>query len=427
MSANQGDKSLIGNDSPGSSRIAFRLLPPGTAPDAGLLLATRAVRGFGDGMATLLLPLYLTALGHDAAAIGLLSTAALLGSAVLVWLLGSIAHRHDIRRLLIGATLLTVGTGLAFASLEELWPLLLVAAIGTLTPTAGDVSLFLPLEQSLLAGAAPPRHRTALFARYAFVSSLAVALGSLLGGTGEALATLLGMELLTVLRGMFVLYAGLGVACALLYARLRPPAPEAAALRPATALGPSRGVVWRLSALFAVDSLGSGFFVQSLFAVWLIGHFGVDPAAAGAIFFWAGLMNALSYFAAPALAARIGLVNTMVFTHIPANLCVIALPFVDDLAAAVVLMLVRGLLSNMDVPTRTSYVMAVVTPAERPAAASFTALPRSLATAAAPWLSGLMLAATPFGWPLVIGGTLKIAYDLALLALFRGVKPPEER
>jgi MFS family permease len=402
---------------------SIAILPVGTAPDAKRLLATRGIRAFGDGLASLLLPVYLSLLGYDAIEIGALATAALLGSAVIVWLSGLIAHRLGVRRLLLLATLLPVVTGIGFATQTEFWPLLLIAIIGTLTPTAGDVSLFLPLEQAALAGAVAPKGRTALFARYSVVGSLMAAFGSLAIGLPELLARHTEIDLKDALRWMFLLYAALGLVCAVLYAGLEKPAVAAA---PTRSLGPSRGIVYRLTALFAVDAFGSGFFVQSLFALWLLERFQLHPTTAGAIFFWAGLAAAISFLAASALSARIGLINTMVFTHIPANLCLIALPFVPTLEIAIVLIIVRGLLSQMDVPTRTSYVMAVVTPEERPAAAAFTAIPRSLATAVAPILSGWMLALSGFGWPLVIGGAIKIVYDIGLLAMFQKVKPPEE-
>jgi MFS family permease len=399
------------------------ILPAGTAPDAKRLLATRGIRAFGDGLASLLLPVYLTLLGYDAIEVGALATAALLGSAGIVWLSGLIAHRLGVRRLLLLATFLPILTGIGFATQTEFWPLLLIAIIGTLTPTAGDVSLFLPLEQAALAGAVTPKGRTALFARYSVVGSLMAAFGSLAIGLPELMVRHTEIDLKEALRWMFLLYAALGLICAVLYAGLEKPAVAGA---PTRSLGPSRGIVYRLTALFAVDAFGSGFFVQSLFALWLLDRFQLDPTTAGAIFFWAGLAAAISFLAASALSARIGLINTMVFTHIPANLCLIALPFVPSLEIAIVLIIVRGLLSQMDVPTRTSYVMAVVTPEERPAAAAFTAIPRSLATAVAPVLSGWMLTISGFGWPLVIGGAVKIVYDFGLLAMFRKVKPPEE-
>ncbi len=402
------------------------LLPPQTNKDAKILLSARAVRAFGDGLASLLLPVYLDHLGYDAAHIGLIVTVTLLGSAALVWGVGLMAHRLDLRLTLIAGALLTVGTGLGFAGFTDFWPLLIVAAIGTLTPTGGDISIFLPLEQTLLAGSVAPRWRTALFARYSIVGTLAASCGALAIGVPALAASWFKIDLLTALRAGFVFYAALGVVCTLLY-RALPVVDHAQVAKPRIALGPSRGIVYKLAALFAIDSLGSGFFVQSMLALWLFDRFDLAATTAGQIFFWMGLASTLSYLAASWLAARIGLINTMVFTHIPANLCLMALPFADSLPLAIVLLLGRGALSQMDVPTRTSYVMAVVTPEERPAAASFTAVPRSLASALGPLLAGYMLSVSSFGLPLIIGGAIKIAYDLGLLAMFHKIKPPEER
>ena len=181
-----------------------------------------------------------------------------------------------------------------------------------------------------------------------------------------------------------------------------------------------------LAALFSLDAFAGGLVVQSLLALWLFERFGLSLATAGAIFFWTGVLSALSYFAAAWIAERIGLINTMVFTHLPANLCLALVPFAPSLSLAITLLLVRSALSQMDVPTRTSYVMAVVAPEERPAAASVTSVPRSLAAAASPALAGAMLAASGFGWPLVLAGGLKAVYDLLLLVMFRNVRPPEE-
>jgi MFS family permease len=191
-------------------------------------------------------------------------------------------------------------------------------------------------------------------------------------------------------------------------------------------LGPSRRVVFTLAALFSLDSFGGGFFVQSLLALWLFDHFGLSLTAAGSLFFWSGLLSAFSYPVAVRLARRIGLVNTMVFTHLPSNLCLMLVPLAPGLGIAIALLLLRSTLSQMDVPARTSYVMAVVTPPERPAAASITAAPRSIAGAASPILAGYLLGLSSFGWPLVIGGSINSLYDLLLLFMFRKVRPPEE-
>ncbi|MFD1191539.1 MFS transporter [Phenylobacterium conjunctum] len=395
------------------------------SPAARLLIAARALRAFGDGVVALLLPLHLTALGFSPVQVGALTTATLLGSAALTLLVGLVSHRLAPRALLFAACGLMLATGLAFAGVKDFWVLMLVGFVGTLNPSGGDVSPFLPLEQSLLAHAGPDADRTKLFARYSLTGSLAAAAGALALGVFDRLGRGVGLDGLQIGRGLFLLYGGIGLAVALIYRQLPKIAPEAEP--PRTPLGPSRPQVLRLAALFSLDSFGGGFIVQSLLALWLFRTFGLSLQAAAAFFFWAGVLTAFSQLAAGRLAKRIGLVNTMVFTHIPAQLCLIAAAFAPNLPVALTLLLMRASLSAMDVPARTSYVMAIVTPAERAAAASVTNVPRSLASALSPSLAGVLMTASPFAWPLVIGGGLKIAYDLALLGLFSRVKPPEEQ
>lgn len=317
-----------------------------------------------------------------------------------------------------------IATGLAFAVAESYLAVLLIALIGTINPTAGNVSIFVPMEHALLAGAASDAGRTRMFAAYGLTGAFAAALGSLAAGSPDLLMAL-GWSRFEALKAMFVLYAVLGVAGGLMY-RLIPTAAAAADERARFALGPSKRIVYRLAALFAVDAFAGGFAVQSLMALWLFQKFGMSLAAAGVFFFWAGLLAAFSYPAAAWLAGRIGLVNTMVWTHIPSSLCLIGAALVPDLHLALALLLARSALSQMDVPARSSYVMAVVTPPERAAAASVTSVPRGLASAASPAFAGALFAAGWYAWPFVICGLLKIAYDLALLWNFRQVKPPEE-
>jgi MFS family permease len=395
------------------------------SPTARLLLISRGLRAFGDGFVVLVLPVYLTGLGFTPFQVGLITTATLAGSAVLTLAMGFVAHRFAARPLLIAASLLMLATGLAFAGVRDFWPLLVVGFVGTLNPSGGDVSPFLPLEQSVLAHAGPDAQRTRLFARYSLTGSLAVAAGSLAFGGADWLGRRTGVEALDVARLLFVAYGLLGLVVLVLYRRLPVQESEAEAAR--QPLGPSRNRVFLLAALFSLDSFGGGFIVQSLLALWLFQHWGLSIPAAAAFFFWAGVLTAFSQLAAGWLGRRIGLINTMVFTHIPAQLCLMAVAFAPNLATALGLLLVRASLSAMDVPARTSYVMAVVTPPERAAAASLTNVPRSLASALSPSLAGFLLTVSPFAWPLLIGGGLKITYDLLLLIMFRAVKPPEEQ
>jgi MFS family permease len=227
------------------------------------------------------------------------------------------------------------------------------------------------------------------------------------------------------MQAMFVLYAATAVITALVYRGL-PAAPTGEAKQPNAPLTVSKGRVYTLAALFSLDAFAGGLVVQSMLALWLYQQHGLTPAAAGTIFFWTGILSSASFLVAVRIADRIGLVNTMVFTHIPANACLILVPFVNDLPTVIALLFVRSALSQMDVPTRSSYVMAIVRPEERPAAAGITTVPRSLAAAASPFLAGWLLGVSPFGWPLALAGGIKIAYDLMLLAMFRKVRPPEE-
>ncbi len=389
------------------------------------VFAARAVRDFGDGFAAILLPVYLSAIGLGAFEVGVLSTVALLGSALMTLGIGLIGARFDHRSLLIAASALMVATGLAFAASSNFAMVLLVALVGTLNPSSGSVSVFAPLEQAVLSRSIADTARTSVFARYSLFGALAGAAGALASGSIDGL-TASGLTQLAALKLMFVGYALLGVVGGLLYARI-PAAPPTSKSKPASALGPSRAMVYKLAALFSVDSFAGGFVVQSMLALWLLNRFGLSLTAAGVFFFWSGVLSAFSFPVAAWLARRIGLVNTMVYTHIPSSVCLIAAAAAPTLELALALLLVRSALSQMDVPTRTSYVMAVVTPAERTAAASITSVPRSLAAAAAPAIAGALFAAGLHAWPLVICGVLKIAYDLALLWTCRHVKPPEER
>ncbi|MEO7337305.1 MAG: MFS transporter [Caldimonas sp.] len=388
------------------------------------LIVARGLRGFADGFVAVLLPAYLLALGHDKFDVGILSTATLAGSALATLAVGAFGHCWPSRRLLQGAALVMACTGAAFAGLTSFWPLLLVAFVGTLNPSSGDVSVFLPLEHARLAGTASGHARTALFARYSLAGSLSAAVGALAAGVPTWLAAHAGVPFAAGLRGMFGLYGAVGLAVWMLYRSL--PRDSGGPRSVPAPLGPSRAVVVRLAALFSVDSFAGGLVVNSLLSLWLLDRFGVSLVQAGTFFFVTGLLSAASQLAAPWVARRIGLLNTMVFTHIPANLCLVAAAFAPTLPLALVLLFARSALSQMDVPTRTAFVMAVVTPAERAAAASFTAVPRSLASAASPALAGALMAAGWLAAPLVACGILKVAYDLAVLVAFRRVPLPGE-
>lgn len=390
------------------------------------IYVARAFRDFGDGFAAVLLPVYLAAIGLGPLEIGVVATAALLGSALLTLGIGFLAVRADRRILLMAASGLMIATGLAYTQSSTYALVLLVAFIGTINPSSGSVSIFVPLEHAVLSRLVADAHRTKAFARYSLLGALAASVGALAATSPDFLVTT-GMSRLAALKAMFVLYAALGVAGGLTYARI-PAGPKTSPQEePAAALGPSRVIVYKLAALFSIDAFAGGFAVQSLIALWLFSKFGLSLSTAGVFFFWSGVLSAVSFPIAAWLSSRIGLVNTMVFTHIPSSVCLIVAAIIPSRDAALAFLLLRSALSQMDVPTRSSYVMAVVTPPERPAAASVTSVPRSLAAAASPAIAGALFAAGLEAWPLVICGILKILYDLALLSAFRHIKPPEER
>jgi MFS family permease len=399
-----------------------RLLPPTAAPDARRLIGTRAARGFADGIASVLLASYLSRLGFTPLQIGAIATATLFGSAALLLAVGLLGHRYRRRTVLLASAALMCGTGVAFYLATGFWALLAVAFLGTLNPSAGDVTLFLPTEQAVLAESGEPRDRTSLFAWYNLAGALAGALGSLSAGLPDALAPGSAAE---AERAAFLVYAALGAGSALAYSKLSPhlePPPSAPGGAP---LQKSRGVVLQLAGLFSLDAFGGGFVVQSIVALWLFRRFALPVSTAGAIFFAVNLLGALSQLVSARIAARIGHVRTMVFTHLPANVFLVLAGMMPSLPLAALFLLLRAMLSQMDVPARQAYVMALVPREERAAAASVTNVPRSLAAAIGPLFAGALLQTSLFGWPLVCAGALKITYDLLLYENFAR-RPPVE-
>ena len=389
---------------------------PGLPPDGRLLLFTRFTRLFAYGALSVVLVLYLTALGMGTAQIGVLLTLTLLGDTVVSLWLSTRADRIGRRRVLIVGAALMVAAGVTFALTRNFVVLLVAATIGVISPSGNEVGPFLPIEQAALAQVVPSDRRTGVFAWYTLTGAFATALGSL--GAGVLSATI-------HYRGVVVLYAALGIVLALGFTRL---SSAAEVLEPHTTalfgLGRSRAVVLRLAALFALDSFAGGFVVQSFAAYWFYLRFGVDPAMLGAIFFGANLLAGLSALVASRLAARFGLIRTMVFTHLPSNLLLILVPLTPSLPLAVVVLFARFSISQMDVPTRQSYLMAVVSPEERSAAGGVTGVARTIGAGIAPILAGLLFARPSLiNVPFFIAGTLKIVYDLLL---YRGfVASPE--
>jgi len=394
--------------------------------DGWLLFATFGVRNVAYGVVSVVLGPYLASLGWSPAAIGGLFTAALAGGAGLTVGLTAIADRVGRRRVQVAGAILMAAAGVAFAVTDEPALLMIAAILGTVSPSGKDVGPFLAVELAMLPNTTADRHRTAVFSAYNLVGSLATALGALLAGlpAGLGLPAAQGYRLL--LWG----YAGTGVALIGLFGCLSARVEAAPAGRPRgggwLGVTRSRRMVTTLAALFALDSFAGGFVVQGLVAYWFYLRYGVETAGLAGIFFGTNLLAAVSFLAAPVIARRIGLLNTMVFTHLPSNVLLLLVPLMPTLELAVGMLLARHLLSQMDVPTRQSYTMAVVAPEERAAAAGLTGVARNVAAAVAPAFAGGTLAVPALGLPFLLAGALKIVYDLAIFALFRGVRPPEE-
>jgi MFS family permease len=404
-------------------------------PDGRRLFLTRAVRLFAYGLLSVVLALYLAALGLGEVQIGLILTLTLAGDAVIsIWLTTRADRVGRRRTLLIGAGLMLAAGGV-FALTGDPVLLTLAAVVGVISPSGGEVGPFQAIEQAALPETAPGVYRTNVFAWYNLVGSLAAALGALVGGLTTQSLQAAGRGPVESYRVVVVGYAVCGLLLALLF-RMLSRRVEVSGAEPGAALGPtaswlglhrSRGVVLRFAGLSMVDSFAGALVVQTLIAYWFHLRFGVAPVGLGAIFFGTSLLAGLSALAAARVAARIGLLETMVFTHLPSNLLLMLVPLMPTLPLAVAVLLARSSISQMDVPTRQSYLVAVVDPDERSAASGVTSVARTAGSAAAPVLSGLMLASAASGAPFLIAGGLKIVYDLAMLRSFRAIRPPEEQ
>jgi MFS family permease len=404
--------------------------------DAWLLFATRFVRLFAYGSLSVVLVFYLVGVGLSAPQTGMLLTLTLAGDTVVSLFLTTRADRSGRRRMLMVGAVLMVAAGLVFASTRTLWLLVVAGTVGVISPSGSEVGPFWSIEQAALSHVVTDRTRTEVFAWYSLIGSLATALGALAGGAATRVFEDTGMTAVSSYRIVVMLYAALGVILALLFSRLSRAAEattlgEKKAFRATVAglsgLDRSRDVVMKLSALFALDSFGGGFVVQSFAAYWFYLRFGVNPATLGMIFFWANIFAGISALLASRLASRFGLVRTMVATHLPSNILLILVPLMPTLPLAVLVLLVRFSISQMDVPTRQSYIMAVVSPEERSAAAGITGVARTTGAAISPLFVGFMFARPALiNLPFFIAGTLKIAYDLLLYRQFVAVRPPEE-
>jgi MFS family permease len=408
---------------------------PSLGVDGRLLFATRFIRLFAYGALSVVLVLYLVSLGLTAADTGFLLTAVLLGDTAVSLLLTTQADRLGRRRMLVVGALLMVAAGVTFAYARQIWILVAAGTIGVISPSGQEVGPFLPIEQAALSQVVPDRDRTHVFAWYTLTGSLATAAGALAAGflTGALQNT---HPVVQSYRAVILGYAALGVALAVIFV-MASPAVEA---RPRVSTAPaprvfarlagldrSRRIVAKLSALFALDSFGGGFIVQSFAAYWFYLRFGVDPQTLGWLFFGANVFAGLSALAAAWLARRIGLLNTMVVTHLPSNVLLMLIPLMPTLPLATVMLLLRFSISQMDVPTRQSYTMAVVPAEERSAAAGVTGVARTTGAALSPVVAGFLFGhPSLMNAPFFIAGALKILYDLLVFRAFRSVKPPEE-
>jgi MFS family permease len=404
--------------------------------DGWLLFATRCLRLFAYGLLSVVLVLYLVEIELDNFQIGMLLALTLLGdTAISLWLTTS-ADRLGRRRMLMAGGLLMVFAAVLFAATDNFWLLLVAAIIGVISPSGNEVGPFLPIEQAALSQMLPGERRTAVFAWYNLVGSLATALGALCGGLMTRMLKDAGFAGASIYRPVLIVYGAIGLVLVAIFA-LTSPATEVhgneqgpaqpSAPRRTLGLHKSRGVVLRLSALFALDAFGGGFVVQAVLAYWFRARFGVELDRLGAIFFGANVLAGFSALAAGWLANRFGLINTMVFTHLPSNILLILVPFMPDVFWAAAVLLVRFSISQMDVPTRQSYTVAVVDPDERSAAAGITGVARSIGAAISPFLAELLLGNLLMRAPFILAGGVKIVYDLLLYRSFVAHRPPEEK
>ena len=398
--------------------------------DARLLFLARAVRMFGYGALGVILVLYLAAAGFDAGSIGALLTLTLVGDTLISLYLTTHADQFGRRRTLVVGALLLVGAGVVFAWSTVFIVLLVAATIGVLSPSGAEVGPFLPIEQASLTEVTPAARRTNIYAWYNLTGSVATATGALVAGVAVGVLRAAGWDELSAYRAILAGYAVVGLALIPIVQSISPavevPPPADTSIARRLGLGKSRGVVFRLAALFSLDAFGGGLIVQSLLAYWFHSRFGLPEPVLGAIFFGANILAAVSALAAARIAARIGLINTMVFTHLPSNILLMIVPLMPTVELAILVLLARFSISQMDVPARQSYTVSIVEPDERSAAAGVTGVARTTGAALSPLIATPLfavpaLAAVPF----FLAGGLKIVYDLTLWRLFRNRKPDQ--
>lgn len=392
------------------------------ARDWAVVISARGVRMFAYGFLSVVLALYLSALGYSPIAIGLLFTVALAGSAATSTAVSMFVDRWGRRRMLVASAVAMTVTGLGLATQTAFGLILALAALGGLSPTGQEVGPFQPIEQAVLSRSAAAV-RALPYAWYNLAGTLAAAFGALAAGLVPAALEAWGWQPIAAQRVGAWTFAGCGAALAVLYTTLSAAVEAAPETHPDLRGGPrrSRRIVVGLTGLFAADALAGGFVVQGLVVLWFHQRFGVNLESLGVLFFATNLLAALSYLPAAWLADRIGLLNTAVFTHIPSNLLLACVPLMPTWPLAAAMLLGRQALSSMDIPARQAYTMAIVPPHERAAAAGLTNAIRPAAASVAPVLSGAALATAAGGLPFFLAGGLKVAYDIALWLVFRRV------
>ncbi len=396
--------------------------------DGKKLLVTRMLRTFGYGYVAVVLGLYLEKLGLNAFEIGVIFSAAMAGSAIMTVFWSFYADRYGRRRTVATmAGLMAVG-GLLFALTNNFWLLLLGTFTGTISATSAEVGSFITVEQAVLPQTAPDERRTWLFSIYNMLGNFAGAAGSLFSGVVGLFAAW-GLSGADIYRPLFVLYALFGLANLVLFLSLTDRVELAKIEGKSKYVGihRSRGTVTKLSLLFGIDAFAGGFVVQSFVSYWFHLRWDLSPEALGVVFFWVGVLSGLSLLAAGWVSQRIGLLNTMVFSHLPSNLLLMLVPLAPTWWLAVGFWLARMSISQMDIPTRQSYTMAVVDPEERTATAGITNVARTAASALSPVFAGLALSAAEVGLPFFLSGALKLVYDGLIYSTFRHVHPPEEQ
>jgi MFS family permease len=409
----------------------------GLSSDGKSLFMTRIARMFGYGFLSVVLVLYLEQVGLNQVQIGLLLTLTLIGDTIISLWITTNADRIGRRRMLIAGAFLMVFAGILFSMTRSFVLLLIAATVGVISPSGYEVGPFLSIEQAALSQIVADERRTQIFAWYNLVGSFATALGALAGGSLAQALLDISVSPLGSYRTIVIGYATIGVMLGGLFTRLSPavevpvingPSQSTSAFKNRFGLHRSRGVVVKLSALFSIDAFAGGFVLQSILAYWFHVRFNVQPAILGSIFFGANILAGISALTAAWVASKIGLIRTMVFTHIPSNILLILVPLMPNLPLAIAVLLLRFSISQMDVPTRQSYTMAVVSPDERSAAAGITGIARTTGTSLSPVFTGPLLAHTALlNMPFFLSGGLKIVYDLMLYRSFKAIKPPEEK